>query len=50
MIYSQCRVDFRWSGSYDAKAIEDALIEFIDNEGGNFFEIDFYSLVWKIKA
>lgn len=43
-LYSQCQVDFEWSGSYDDKAIEDALEALIDDEGGNFFGIDFYSL------
>ena len=43
-LYSQCQVDFEWSGSYDDKAIEDALETLIDDEGGNFLGIDFYSL------
>ena len=44
-VYSQCGIDFTWLGyDYDAEGIEDALINLIDDEGGNFFGIDFYSL------
>lgn len=43
-VYSQAAVDFLWSVDYDEQAIEDALIDFTDNEGGNFFGIEFQSL------
>lgn len=43
--YSQCGVDFKWSGdTYDADAVEEEIASFIDDEGGNFFGIDFYSM------
>ena len=52
-IYSQCGFDFEWTGDAyngyadakrDADSIEKALIDLIDDMGGNFLGIDFYSL------
>lgn len=43
-VYSQCGIDFSWKGEqYDSQGIEDALIELIEDEGGNFFGIEFWS-------
>ena len=44
-VYSQAGVDFQWSGdTYDGAGVEEEIDEFINDEGGNFFGIDFYSL------
>lgn len=42
--YSQCGIDFQWKGYYNEAEIEEDIAQFIDDEGGNFFGIDFYSL------
>lgn len=44
-MYSQAGVEFIWKGDdYNAKGIENTIAKLIDDEGGNFFGIDFYSL------
>lgn len=51
-IYSQCGFDFEWHGAGSdytsakilTSEIEEALEDLIDDEGGNFFGIDVYSL------
>lgn len=51
-VYSQCGFDYIWPGAdddYDGfsrfqVALEQKLQELIENEGGNFFGIDFYTV------
>lgn len=43
-LYSQCSVDFSYKDYYNEPEIEEDLAKMIEEEGGNFFGIDFYSL------
>ena len=43
-LYSQCTVDYVWHEPIDGDALEYAISELINDQGGNFFGLDVYSL------